>query len=53
MIPVTRSYLPNKEKFKAYIDQIYDSGWLTNRGNLLLELEGVCLLIWVLSILFL
>lgn len=39
MIPVTRSYLPNKEKFKAYIDQIYDSGWLTNRGNLLLELE--------------
>lgn len=39
MISVTRSYLPDKEKFKAYIDQIYDSGWLTNRGNLLLELE--------------
>lgn len=39
MIPVTRSYLPNKEKLKAYIDQIYDSGWLTNRGSLLLELE--------------
>lgn len=39
MIPVTRSYLPNKEKFKAYVDQIYNSGWLTNRGNLLLELE--------------
>ena len=39
MIPVTRTYLPNKEKLKVYIDQIYDSGWLTNRGNLLLELE--------------
>lgn len=39
MIPVTRSYLPNKEKFKAYIDQIYDNGWLTNNGRLLLELE--------------
>ncbi|MFZ7791920.1 DegT/DnrJ/EryC1/StrS family aminotransferase [Acinetobacter lwoffii] len=39
MIPVTRSYLPNKEKLKAYIDQIYDSGWLTNCGSLLLELE--------------
>jgi len=39
MIPVTRSYLPNKEKLKVYIDQIYDSGWLTNRGGLLLELE--------------
>lgn len=36
---MTRSYLPNKEKFKTYIDQIYDSGWLTNRGELLLELE--------------
>ena len=39
MIPVTRTYLPNKEKLKVYIDQIYDSGWLTNRGSLLLELE--------------
>ena len=39
MIPVTRSYLPSKEKFRSYIDQIYDNGWLTNNGNLLLELE--------------
>lgn len=39
MIPVTRSYLPNKEKLKTYIDQIYENGWLTNRGEFLLELE--------------
>lgn len=39
MIPVTRSYLPNKEKYKAYIDQIYESGWLTNNGDLLQSLE--------------
>lgn len=38
-INVTRSYLPSKEKYKRYIDQIYDSTWLTNRGELLLELE--------------
>ena len=40
MIPVTKSYLPNKEKYKAYIDQIYASGWLTNNGVLLQELES-------------
>ena len=39
MIPVTKSYLPSKEKYKAYIDQIYESGWLTNNGALLQELE--------------
>lgn len=39
MIPVTRSYLPNKEKYKAYVDQIYESAWLTNNGILLQTLE--------------
>ena len=39
MIPVTKSYLPSKEKYKAYIDQIYESGWLTNNGTLLQTLE--------------
>lgn len=39
MIQVTKAYLPNKEKYKAYIDRIYDSGWLTNNGSLLQELE--------------
>lgn len=31
--------MPEKEKFKAYIDGIYESGWLTNHGPLSLELE--------------
>lgn len=39
MIPVTKSYLPSKEKYQAYVDQIYACGWLTNRGSLLQELE--------------
>jgi dTDP-4-amino-4,6-dideoxygalactose transaminase len=39
LIPVTKAYLPNKEKYQAYVDRIYDSGWLTNSGTLLQELE--------------
>ena len=40
MINVTKAYLPNKAKYKAYIDRIYESGWLTNNGQLLKELEA-------------
>ncbi|WP_114700218.1 DegT/DnrJ/EryC1/StrS family aminotransferase [Psychrobacter proteolyticus] len=40
MIPVTKAYLPNKEKYQSYIDRIFQSGWLTNNGSLLQELEG-------------
>lgn len=39
MIPVTKPYLPPIEKYKQYIDKIYESGILTNRGPLLRELE--------------
>lgn len=39
MIPVTKAYLPNKEKYQSYVDQIFASGWLTNNGSLLCELE--------------
>lgn len=39
MIPVTKAYLPNKEKYQSYVDRIFQSGWLTNNGNLLQELE--------------
>lgn len=39
MIPVTKSYLPNIDKYKAYIDSIYESAWLTNNGVLVRELE--------------
>lgn len=31
--------MPNKEKYKAYIDKIYESGWITNNGECLKELE--------------
>ncbi len=39
MIYVTKIYMPDKEKFKEYIDGIYKSGWLTNNGPLVQELE--------------
>ena len=39
MIPVTKAYLPNKQKYQAYVDSIFGSGWLTNNGTLLQQLE--------------
>ena len=39
MIPVSKAYLPDKEKYKAYVDRIYDTAWLTNNGVLVRELE--------------
>ena len=39
MTHVMKIYMPDKEKFKAYIDGIYESGWLTNNGPLVQELE--------------
>lgn len=39
MIPVTKAYLPNKKKYQCYVDRIFQSGWLTNNGSLLQELE--------------
>ncbi|MFG3451585.1 DegT/DnrJ/EryC1/StrS family aminotransferase [Stutzerimonas stutzeri] len=39
MINVTKSYLCNKTKFLSYVDCIYASGWLTNHGPLVSELE--------------
>ena len=38
MIPVTKPYLPNREKLKQYIDGIYERQWLTNNGQLVQEL---------------
>jgi len=38
-INVTKSQLPDRERFHAYVDRILDSGWLTNRGQLVQELE--------------
>lgn len=39
MIYVTKIYMPDREKFKSYIDGIYESGWLTNNGPLIQKLE--------------
>lgn len=39
MINVTKVYLPNKEKYKKYVDKIYKSGWITNYGPLVQKLE--------------
>ena len=39
MIPVTKAYLPDKAKYQGYVDRIYESGWLTNNGSLIKELE--------------
>ena len=38
MIPVTKPYLPSREKLDKYIDGIYESQWLTNNGQLVQQL---------------
>lgn len=38
-IHVTRSFLPPREEFDFYVDKIWESGQLTNRGPLLREFE--------------
>jgi len=39
MINVTKTYLPNKEKYQKYVDEIFESGWITNNGPMLKKLE--------------
>jgi len=39
MINVTKTYLPNKEKYKKYVDEIYTNGWVTNNGPMVQKLE--------------
>ena len=39
MIYISKIYMPNKDNFKTYIDGIYESGWLTNNGPLVQQLE--------------
>jgi dTDP-4-amino-4,6-dideoxygalactose transaminase len=39
MIPVTRSFLPPIEEYIAQVQRAYDNNWLTNRGELVVELE--------------
>lgn len=40
MIKVTKTYLPDKSKFKTYVDNIFDSGWITNNGEYVKELKN-------------
>lgn len=39
MINVTKTYLPNQDKYKQYVDLIFKSGWLTNNGAVIQKLE--------------
>jgi len=39
MIPVTKSFLPPIEEYQKQVQRAYDNGWLTNRGELVRELE--------------
>lgn len=39
MIPVTKSFIPPLAEYTAQVERILSSGWLTNRGPLVLELE--------------
>jgi len=39
MIQVTTPFLPPKEEFNKYVDQIWEKNWQTNNGPLLNELE--------------
>ena len=39
MIPVTKSYIPSSERYQSILDRAFQNGWLTNRGELVLELE--------------
>lgn len=40
MINVTKTYLPDREKYQSYVNMLYKSGWLTNRGVLVQDLEA-------------
>ena len=39
MINVTKTYLPDINKYKSYIDEIYASGQVTNNGQMVKRLE--------------
>ena len=39
MINVTKTFLPSIESYQSYLKRAWDKVWLTNRGELTLELE--------------
>jgi dTDP-4-amino-4,6-dideoxygalactose transaminase len=40
MIPVTKTFFPPIQEFQTQIERIWKNEWLTNRGELVVELEG-------------
>jgi dTDP-4-amino-4,6-dideoxygalactose transaminase len=40
MIPVTKPFLPPKEEYNKYLNDIWERQWLTNHGPLVNELES-------------
>lgn len=40
MIPVTKSYLPPIKEYTKQVQRAYNNQWLTNRGELVIELEN-------------
>lgn len=40
MINVTKTYLPPLDEYVQYLEKIWESGWLTNNGVLVQELEA-------------
>jgi dTDP-4-amino-4,6-dideoxygalactose transaminase len=39
MIPITKPFLPPREEYQEWIDQVWERNWLTNNGPLVNELE--------------
>ena len=39
MIPVTKTFLPPIEEYNAILKRAWDKQWITNRGDLVIELE--------------
>ena len=39
MINVTKTFLPPQEEYQAILKRAWDTGWMTNRGVLVKELE--------------
>ena len=39
MIPVTKTFLPLMDEYVAQAQRAFNNQWLTNRGELVLELE--------------
>ena len=40
MIPVTKTFFPPIEEYHHQVQRIWDNQWLTNRGELVKELEA-------------